>query len=258
MPLALTDLEALLRARKLDRTLPSSFPPPAADDRLVAATGIPALDDRLGGGVPRGQLSEVVGPRSSGRTSLLHAMMAAATHRGELAALVDTLDTFDPSSAPQIDLPRLLWIRGMALACEPGPRLRDLAVGRALKALTLVLQCGNFGLVAIDLASCAPRGVRAIPFTTWMRVQRVIEGTPTACVIVAAEPTARSSAGLSMALGPRAAGAWTGGSARSRRLSGLETEVRIVRARFAAAEDRAAAVRFAADDRPFTRGAEWA
>src|SRR5437899_9973148 len=91
--LARTDLESLLRAKRLDRTLTSARPACSSnaphDDLAVAATGLSPLDARLDGGFPRGQLSEVIGPRSSGRTSLLLRALAAATARGELVALVD-------------------------------------------------------------------------------------------------------------------------------------------------------------------------
>src|SRR2546421_2810629 len=118
MPLARADLESLLRTRRLDRTLTTVLPPVEPDgmrdEAIVAATGLDALDARLGGGFPRGQLSELVGPRSSGRTSLLLQMMAAATARGELVALVDALDMFDVESAAAagVELDRVLWIRG--------------------------------------------------------------------------------------------------------------------------------------------------
>src|SRR5437764_2285890 len=115
--LARADLELLLRSKKLDRTLTSALP---SNDRDVVPTGITALDARLGGGFPRGQLSELVGPRSSGRTSLLLQMMAAATARGELVALVDTLDMFDAESAAAagVDLRCLLWIRGHVVTSQ--------------------------------------------------------------------------------------------------------------------------------------------
>ena len=49
--------------------------------------------------------------------------MAAATRRGEIAALVDTCDRLDVASAVAagIDLDRLLWIRGAiaSSALEP-------------------------------------------------------------------------------------------------------------------------------------------
>ena len=82
-------------------------------------------------------------------------MLAAATARGELVALVDALDMFDvESAARQASIStRLLWIRGHVVM-NPG-LCRDLnqrALEQAIRALTLVLQAGNFGLVAFDAA----------------------------------------------------------------------------------------------------------
>jgi len=104
MPLAATplpratraDLESLLRTRRLDRTLTTSRPSVDAD---AASCGITGLDASLGGGFPRGHVSELVGARSSGRTSVLLQTLAAATARGELVAVVDALDMFDVESA---------------------------------------------------------------------------------------------------------------------------------------------------------------
>src|SRR5437762_9140713 len=111
--LARADLESLLHTKNLDRTLTRSMPG-ARSDLDYASTGHAGLDARLSGGVPRGQVSELVGPRSSGRTGLMLQMLAAATRRGELVALVDALDMFDvdSASAAGVDLERLLWIRG--------------------------------------------------------------------------------------------------------------------------------------------------
>ena len=47
-----------------------------------APTGIPEIDSATGG-LPRGCLTEIVGPASSGRTSLLLGLLAAATARQE-------------------------------------------------------------------------------------------------------------------------------------------------------------------------------
>ena len=91
-------VEALLRERKLDRTLTTSLPERPADD-AVAALGTDALDRALSGGLARGHVSEVVGPASSGRTSLAWAALAAATLRGESVALIDTFYRFDPPTA---------------------------------------------------------------------------------------------------------------------------------------------------------------
>jgi hypothetical protein len=78
----------------------------------MVTSGISEIDD-LTGGLPQGCLSEVCGPASSGRTSLLIAALAAATRRQEVCALVDTTNAFDPLSAAAagVNFERLLWIR---------------------------------------------------------------------------------------------------------------------------------------------------
>jgi recombination protein RecA len=219
---ALAALESALRDRKLDRTLTTALAPlERVDPSALVPMDVAPLDACLRGGLPRGQLSELAGPRSSGRMTLLLRMMAAATARGEIVALVDTLDRLDVASAAAagVDLSRLLWIRG-----QENPI--DRALDRALKALNLVLQAGGFGVVAIDLADVPLAAIRQIPFNTWMRVQRVIEGSDTACVLLASEPLARSAGGLTVTLAGRAT--WDGASDRSRRLSGIDVRTRVV------------------------------
>ena len=220
---SLAVLETALRAKKLDRTLTTALPPLDRTDAAARApTGISALDACLRGGLPRGQLSEIAGPCSSGRTTLLLTLVAAATRRGEIAAVVDTCDRLDVPSAvtANTDLERLLWVRGDST----GPI--DRAIDRALKALNLVLQAGGFGVVALDLADVPRLALKRIPFTTWMRVQRIVEGSDTACVLVVAEPLARSAGGVTLTLTGTVA--WAGDAARSRRLDGLEVGARIV------------------------------
>ncbi|MGP8142392.1 MAG: hypothetical protein ACLQBU_10980 [Terriglobales bacterium] len=78
----------------------------------MVSSGIPQLDS-LTGGLPRGCLTEICGAPSSGRTSVLLFALARATERGEVCALVDASDAFDPASAAAagMDLGRLLWVR---------------------------------------------------------------------------------------------------------------------------------------------------
>jgi recombination protein RecA len=217
--LAKADLEALLRTHKLDNTLPTALPGDARDEQAVVGTGIPALDRRLDGGFPRGQMSEIVGPRSSGRLSLLLATLAVATARGEAVALIDPLDMLDvpATDASGVDLARLLWVRGCQLstpspdtwfrdtrgrrgaADEPGEPL-DRAVERAVKAFNLVLQAGGFGVVALDLAEVPAMATKRLPFTTWLRLQRGVEASQTVCLILGARATARSAGGVTLEL----------------------------------------------------------
>ena len=215
-------VESALRARKLDRTLTTSLPSlERADPGALLPTDVARLDDVLRGGLPRGQLSEIAGPQTSGRTTLLLQMVSAITRRGELAALVDTFDSLDVASAvaADVNLERLLWIRGDGSPIER-------AVDRALKALNLVLQSGGFALVAIDLADVPALALKRIPFTTWLRVQRTIEGSDTACVLIAPEPIARSASGLTVMLTGQAT--WEGNAQRNRRWTGMDIGVRVI------------------------------
>jgi hypothetical protein len=211
-------LESLLRARKLDVTLTTPWNDRRADVDL-AATGVPAIDEALGGGLRRGHVSEVVGPRSSGRTQVICSALATAASRGEAVALIDACDRFDPVSAVGvgIDLSRLLWVRDTGQA------------PRALKALQLVLQAGGFGLVVFDIADVPARDLRAFPFTIWLRLARAIEGTQTVALVAASTHQSRSSGGITIALdGPDAPRAeWTGRSDRSRLLQRIAVEPRI-------------------------------
>ena len=224
MATARAELEALLRTRKLDVTLTSSAVWTPADEDRVAASGWPALDDPLGGGMRRGHLSEIVGERSAGCTTLWLAMAAAATARGEVVALIDTHDRFDPVSAEAagVDLTRLLWVRESGHA------------DRALKAMNLVLQAGGFGLVAFDLSDVRGPALRQFPHTTWMRIARIVEGSLTVAMLIGAEHIARSPGGATIVLergSVRAAVEWAGSSARSRRLQGLTIMPRVISVR---------------------------
>jgi RecA DNA recombination protein len=213
-------IEALLREKKLDVTLADVGATGSFGTRAegIASTGWRPLDEALGGGLRRGHLSDVVGAPSSGRTTVVVRALAAATaDRGEAAALVDACDTFDPASADAhgVHLPRLLWVRG------------DGDASRALKAFSLILQAGGFGLVVLDLADASAVALRRFPWTTWMRLARIIEGSETAAVVVGAERLARSAGGATIVL-EGAAVEWRGGTHRARVFTGLNPTSRVI------------------------------
>jgi hypothetical protein len=230
---ALAALESALRDRKLDRTLTTGLP---AADRIesaaCAAVALDRVDEYLRGGLPRGQLCELAGPPSAGRTTLLLHVIAAATRRGELAVLIDPCDRLDVASAltAGVDLDRLLWVRGDVSQASahglPARALVERTLDRALKALNLVLQAGGFGIVALDVADIPVAALKRLPFTTWLRVQRIVEGTDTACVLVVPEPLARSAGGVTLMLGARPG--WAGTAVRSRRLDRLAIAARAI------------------------------
>src|ERR1700685_4475356 len=116
-------LKHLSALPKLAGVTPASrlkaFPSPE-----MVSSGIPAID-ALTGGLPRGCLTEVCGPASSGRTSMLLAALAAATQRHEVCALVDISDAFNPHSAAAAggDFEKLFWVGcGVGLAKSGSPQ----------------------------------------------------------------------------------------------------------------------------------------
>jgi hypothetical protein len=158
--------------------------------------------------------------------------LAAATRRGEVVALVDAVDRFDPRSAAAtgIDLARLLWIRGPALTAEyTRPTLLDAAVSKAVRAFDLVIRSGGFAVVALDLADISPRIARALPLATWMRIARGNADRDTSALLIGDAPMSRSAGGVSVRL--TAVGAWTGATAQQRRLARLDLRADVVSAR---------------------------
>jgi hypothetical protein len=170
--------------------------------------------DGLLGLFPPGRLSEIVGPRSSGASSLLLALIARITTSGGQVAFVDGMDALDPASAAAagVDLSALLWVK-----C--GGRLRV-----ALSAADLLVRCPGFALVVLDLDELGP-----MPASAHMRLQRAVEGGDTILITRSARHREGSPASLVLAtrrLAPR----WMGLRPLTR-LAGLRSEVSIFRSR---------------------------
>lgn len=218
-------LEAALRERKLDRTL-SSAAPLAIQAEACTPTTIPSIDSCLKGGLPRGHLCELTGPQGAGRTTVALQLLAGVTRQGEIAALIDTCDRLDVASAQAagIDLDRLLWVRGYSTAQADRANGALSALERAIKALNLVLQAGGFSVVAIDLIDVPLAALKRLPLTTWMRLQRVVEGSETTCLLLVSAPLARSAGGVTIALSGQQQ--WSG-SGRSQRFTGMSVAARM-------------------------------
>jgi hypothetical protein len=181
----------------------------------VISSGLPQIDSFILGGFPRGAITEVFGPASSGRTSFMLSALVHATNHEEVCALVDTNNVFDPASATraEINCERLLWIR-----CDNN-------LEHAFKATDLLLQGGGFGLVLLDLGDVPAKSARRIISSWWYRFRRTLEATPTALVVIAEESCVRSCAALALELrgekylwssnGPEAVGEFTRRSSRA-------------------------------------------
>ena len=193
----------------------------------MVSSGIPAID-AITGGLPRGCLTEVCGPASSGRTTVLLAALAAATRRGEFCVVVDASDALDPHSvaAAGVELDHLLWVRcGEASPLKnSSPQRRrgteknfpenseyrirarstnqsDHRLEQVLRATDLLLESGGFALIVLDLGDMPTQAARRIPLTTWFRFRRAIEHTPTIFLAIEQHPIAGSCSSLLLQLG---------------------------------------------------------
>ncbi|MGH7393182.1 MAG: hypothetical protein ACREM3_27565 [Candidatus Rokuibacteriota bacterium] len=166
--------------------------------------------------VVRGDITEIVGTLSSGRSSVLVAGLRDVTRAGAVAALVDVDHAFDPVSAAAagVDLRRLLWVR-----CDGR---RD----AALRAADLLARCPGFALVALDLGESPPR----LPLTAAFRLRLAARRTGTALVVLASRRIAGAAAGLALETS-RGVVQWTGPGRAPTRLARVETRLRVIRRR---------------------------
>ena len=174
----------ILDLRKL---LAERFPHAPAAAAKCLITGLSSLDQTIGGGLPKGAITELISPRiSAGSASLIHGLLNAAQRDRFFLALIDGRDSFDPQPLSNACLRHLLWIR-----CS---KALD-----AIKAADLLLRDGNFPLVIIDLVLNPQGDLSKIPQTTWYRLQRLVEPAPTACLVMTRQGMV-SSAQLKMVL----------------------------------------------------------
>jgi hypothetical protein len=169
----------------------------------------------------RGEITEIVGGLSSGRTSHLLACLGEVVSRGETAALVDTEETFDPGSAAEggMDLRRLLWVR-----CASNREV-------ALRAADMLVRCPGFALVALDLGEWVPR----LPTTMAFRLKFAVRLTDVALLIVGRRRLTGSSAALAVET-LREGIEWAGPGPAPTRLARVRTTTRVLRARRGAPE----------------------
>jgi recombination protein RecA len=169
------------------------------------------LVDRL---LRQGAMTELVGPLSSGRTSVLTLCLRTVTRAGGLAALVDVDHVFDPGSADEagVDLRRVLWVRGEG-------RRRD-----ALKAIDLLARCPGFRLIALDVGESPPRVSLSVAFRLRLAARR----SGASLLIVGARRVLGGAAAFTVQTW-RGQVVWVGPSHLPSRLAGMGTGIHVVR-----------------------------
>jgi hypothetical protein len=162
--------------RLLAERFPPSRPGAGAGRSHQAATGVPALDDLLGGGLPRGGFTELIAEgHGTGSAQVLHAWLQHVAADGHYLALIDGMDSFDATVEEPEALSRLLWVR-----CR--------RADEALQAADVLLRDRNFPLIALDLKLNPPAQLRKIQSSVWHRFKRLLEQTQAAVLVVAPTP----------------------------------------------------------------------
>jgi recombination protein RecA len=111
-------------------------------------TGAISLDIALGiGGLPKGRISEIYGPESSGKTTIAQHIIAEAQRRGGVAAFIDVEHALDS-----------------AYAAQTGVNVNELLVSQpdtgeqALEIAETLIRSGGVDIVVIDsVAALVPR-----------------------------------------------------------------------------------------------------
>jgi hypothetical protein len=166
---------------RLRQQLAARFPTAQRATGRVLATGIPAIDDSTGGGLPLSAVTEIAcRAPSCGAHLLLQQLLLIARKERRRIALVDSTDSFDPGSCAPDSLTHLLWVR-----------LTDTAL--ALQAADLLARDANLGLVVLDLRRAPDADLRRIPAPQWYRLQRAIEPTDSALVAFTPRPAVPSA-----------------------------------------------------------------
>ena len=114
----------------------------------VIPTGALSLDMALGvGGIPRGRVTEIYGPESSGKTTLCQHIIAEAQKRGGIAAFIDVENALDPGYAARcgVDVENLY-------ISQPDTGEQALEIAEAL------VRSGAIDIVVVDsVAALVPR-----------------------------------------------------------------------------------------------------
>ncbi len=131
----------------------------------------------------RGSLAEFAGGPSTGKTSLTLSLLSKLTRAGEVCAVVDSTNGFDPCSAATcgVELENLLWVR-----CGG-------SIEKAFVSADYLVQAKGFGAVWLNLNGLPKRQLRMVPKTYWYRYRTRIKETPTVFLVTAEESVTGSA-----------------------------------------------------------------
>jgi hypothetical protein len=131
------------------------------DEYIPLPTGIRFLDHGLlQGGLPKGHLIEIVGSKSSGKTTLLFKMLSGFNKQESMIAYFDFSEMFYPPSAQRsgVDLKKLLVLRSPNIPA-------------GLRAAEILFRSGSICVAVFDLVATKDQ----IPKVLLLRLKRSVK-----------------------------------------------------------------------------------
>src|SRR5688500_3554050 len=147
----------------------------------------------------RGTLAEFAGGPSTGKTSLVLSLLSKLTRAGEVCAVVDSTNSYDPCSAVTsgVEIENLLWVK-----CGGD-------IEKAFLSADYLVQAKGFGAVWLNLSGLPKHKLRMVPKTYWYRYRTRIKETPTLVLVTEEEPVTGSASQHAFTLS-RGGVEWTG------------------------------------------------
>lgn len=148
------------------------------------------LLESIGVAFTRGSVVELSGEPSAGKTSLMLSLLSKLTQTGEICAVVDSANSFDPCSAVSsgVEIENLLWVK-----CGG-----DLE--KAFMAADYLVQAKGFGVIWLDLNGLSRKQIGMVPKTYWYRYRTRIKETPTVFMVTTEDAVAGSASQQSFLL----------------------------------------------------------
>lgn len=131
----------------------------------------------------RGSVIEFCGATGSGKISFLLNVFSQLSNSGEICAVVDVENNFDPGSADacRTKLNNILWIK-----CSGN-------LESAITATDYLIQARSFGAIWLNFHHTAQKQLNTFPNSTWYRYRTKIKDCPTILLVTSQLPVIGSA-----------------------------------------------------------------
>lgn len=166
----------------LRRLLDERFPAARARTARCVPTGVPAIDQALGGGLLTGTLTEFVSECPSAGCQLsIGSLLRSTRLNRQRVALIDTANAFDLEAFDDDALAHLVWVRCPSLS-------------ECWRAADLAARDPNYAVVVVDVRGFPERALLRTKDSIWTRLQRAAEQSETVLLIQTTTPLVPNAA----------------------------------------------------------------